>query len=191
MENSPDPHVVAIEFELTPEDWTTACASHSWNSELTQKAIRKTRTLFAGAWSVLALMQLLAGSALGALGWAVGGVVWVAMLPSLVRWSHRRQLKKISLHGIANGTFGPHRVELREDGILDSTSGYDWLLKWSAIERIEEADGEFLIYLGPNSFLPIPASAFRDREMLRAFGDRFFQGLAAANDPQVRIEPPG
>ncbi len=84
--------------------------------------------------------------------------------------------------GITNGLFGPHRVELRDEGVLDSTTGYEWLTRWSSIERVEEANGTFMIYSGPNAFLPIPASAFRDSTILRAFGDRFF---ACLNDARA------
>lgn len=37
-----------------------------------------------------------------------------------------------------------------------------------------------MIYSGPNAFLPIPSSAFRDSATLRAFADRFFGCLSRA-----------
>ena len=103
------------------------------------------------------------------------GVLMVAVLKPLVRHSQKRQIAKVTDLGLINGIFGHHRVELREEGILNSTSEYDWLVQWSAIEDIKESDGSFLIYSGANSFLTIPSSAFSDTETLRAFGDRLFQ----------------
>jgi hypothetical protein len=34
-----DPIAVEFEFEFTPEDWARANTTHSWNSELTKKAL--------------------------------------------------------------------------------------------------------------------------------------------------------
>ena len=170
--------VVAVEFEFTPEDWARANATHSWNSELTKKALKQIQALFATIVALMALLLLLGGSAFGAVAMLVSGALLVGLLKPLVRHSQRRQIKKVADLGLINGIFGPHRVELRDEGILDSTTGYEWLVRWGAIEDIKESEGSFLIYSGANSFLTVPSSAFPDRETLRAFGDRFFQRLS-------------
>jgi len=59
--------------------------------------------------------------------------------------------------------------------MLDATEGYDWLTRWSAIDRVEESEGAFLVYTGPNACLPIPHSAFRDSATLRRFADAFYR----------------
>jgi hypothetical protein len=87
--------------------------------------------------------------------------------------------------GIANGMFGHHRVELRAEGVLDVTSGYEWMTRWTAIDRVEEVNGTFLVYTGPNAFLPIPSSAFPDADTLRAFGDRFYGSLERSGTAPV------
>ena len=174
----PGSDVVAVEFEFTPEDWATANATHSWNSELTKKALKQMQVLFGLIVGLMALLMLLGGSAVGALAMLLAGALLVGVLRPLVRHSQRRHIKKVADLGLINGIFGPHRVELRDEGILDSTSGYEWLVRWSAIEDIRESDGSFLIYSGANSFLTIPSSAFPDTETLRTFGDRFFQRLS-------------
>ncbi len=168
---------IAVDFEFTPEDWARANATHSWNSELTKKALTQMQVLFGVIVSLMAVLLLLGGTAVGAVAMLIAGTLLVGVLKPLVRHSQKRQIKKVADVGLINGIFGPHHVELREEGILDSTTGYDWLVKWSAIEDIKESDGSFLIYSGANSFLTIPSSAFPDTETLRAFGDRFFQRL--------------
>lgn len=171
-----DPIAAEFEFEFTPEDWARANATHSWNSELTKKALTQMQILFAAIVGLMSLLLLIGGtSVIGPLAMVLTGALLVGALKPLVRHSQKRQLKKVADVGLINGIFGHHRVELREEGILNSTSGYDWLVKWSAIEDIRESDGSFLIYSGANSFLTIPSSAFPDTETLRAFGDRFFQ----------------
>ena len=174
----PESGPITVEFEFTPEDWATANATHSWNSELTKKALTQMQALFAVIVGLMSLLLFIGGaSVVGALVMAFTGALLVGALKPLVRHSQKRQIKKVAELGLINGIFGPHRVELRDDGILDSTTGYEWLVKWSAIEDIKESDGAFLIYSGANSFLTIPSSAFPDNETLRAFGDRFFERL--------------
>ena len=181
----PGSDVVTVEFEFTPEDWARANATHSWNSELTKKALKQMQVLFAMIVGLMALLMLLGGSAVGAIAMLLAGTVLVGVLKPLVRISQRRQIKKVANLGLINGIFGPHRVELRDEGILDSTTGYEFLVRWSAIEDIKESDGSFLIYSGANSFLTIPSSAFPDTETLRAFGDRFFEGLSQTETPAL------
>ena len=178
---------IVVEFEFTPEDWARANATHSWNSELTKKALMQMQLLFGAIVSLMALILLLGGTALGVAAMLIAGVFLVGVLKPLVRHSQKRQIKKVADLGLINGIFGPHRVELLDEGILDSTIGYDWLVKWSAIENIKESEGSFLIYSGANSFLTIPSSAFPDTETLRAFGDRFFQRLGQVE----AVLPPG
>ena len=171
--SSPEP--IAVEFELTPEDWVKVSMEHSWRSKALREARRTIRALVAAIFVVLALMGLLNGSTGMAIAWLLGGGVLFAALDPLLRSSQRNQLRKFAATGIANGMFGRHRVELRPEGMLDATEGYDWLTRWSAIDRVEESEGAFLVYTGPNACLPIPHSAFRDSATLRRFADAFYR----------------
>jgi hypothetical protein len=168
------PEVIGVDFELTPEEWVEVGMQHSWRSKPLRQARRTVRGLLVAIFVLLALLGLVQGSTLVAVTWLLGGAVVVAALDPLLRGSQRNQLRKLAATGIANGTFGPHRVELTPAGMLDSTSGYDWLTRWPAIERVEEGEGAFLIYTGPNACLPIPHSAFRDAPALRRFADAFY-----------------
>ena len=164
---------VSVEFELTPEEWVEVSVQHSSTSPQVRTAMRNVTILF-GALIVLAvLISLLDGAATAAVIWLAAGSIVMAMMNPLLRSSRRRQLRQYAESGIANGMFGPHRVELSPEGMLDSTEGYEWLTRWSAIERVEEGEGAFLVYTGPNALLPIPHSAFRDSASLRSFSDAF------------------
>lgn len=169
------PGPIAVEFELTPEDWVEVSLEHSWRSKQLREARRTIRALVATIFVVLALLGLLNGSTgMAVVSLLVGGVLFAALDP-LLRSSQRSQLRRFAVTGIANGMFGRHRVELRPEGMLDATEGYDWLTRWPAIDRVEEGEGAFLVYTGPNALLPIPHSAFRDSATLRSFADAFYQ----------------
>jgi len=168
------PEAVQVEFELTPEEWVEVSLQHSSKSPQVLEATRKVRILF-GALIVLAtLISLLDGGMTAAFVWLAAGAVVMAAMNPILRSARRKQVREYAASGIANGMFGPHRVELRPEGMLDATEGYEWLTRWSAVERVEEGDGSFLVYTGPNALLPIPHSAFRDAADLRRFSDAFY-----------------
>jgi len=146
---------------------------HSARSPQVVEATRTVRILFGALVLLTVLISLLDGALTAAFVWLVAGLVVMAVMSPVLRAGRRRQVRRYAETGIQNGMFGHHRIELRPDGILDSTEGYDWLAKWSSIERVEEGEGSFLIYTGPNALLPIPHTAFRDSAELRRFSDAF------------------
>lgn len=181
-----------VSFELTPEDWVEVALQHDGRSEHLRTAKRTIRLLWVAIVLLLALLSLMQGSSAGALTWVLGGAFVLAILDPLLRHSRRSQLRKLAGSGIANGMFGPHRVELRPEGIIDVTEGYEWLTRWSAIERVEDGEGSFLVYYGPNALLPIPHSAFPDAASMRRFGDAFFalkEGAGAGTEGTVARLP--
>lgn len=170
-----EPGPIAVEFELTPEEWVEVSMEHTWRSRQLRESRRTVRWLVVAIFVLLALLSLLDGATGFALLWLLGGGVLLAALDPLLRSSQRKALWKFAATGIANGMFGRHRVELRPEGMVDVTDGYEWLTRWRAIERVEDTEGSFLVYTGPNACLPIPHSAFRDSASLRQFADTFYR----------------
>lgn len=179
--------VVSVEFELTRDDWISAVESHARERGASRDQLRRLRLLFGIVLAALVLMLLWEGSTTAAALFAVLGAGWVAATPILARRTRRRQLRRIATEGVGHGTFGRHRVALTDEGILDSTDGYDWLIHWSAVERVEERGGSLLVYNGSHSFLTIPLAAFPDRASFEAFSSRFFRGLEARG--HLGVEP--
>lgn len=166
---------VAVEFELTPEDWVDVSIQHAWRSKPLAEARRMVRFLLIAIFALLMVLFLLQGSTALAVTVLFAGGVLLAVLDPLLRSSQRGQLRKVAAAGLAHGTFGRHRVELRPEGMLDITDSYQWLTRWHAIDRVGEGHGAFLIYTGPNALLPIPHSAFRDGASLRQFSEAFYR----------------
>ena len=181
---APEP-LACVEFELTPEEWVEVSLQHSLEHPMTRKAMGRVRALFAALMVVLALLTVLGGFGSLALVWILGGGVAFAALGPLLRHSQQTHFRRYAEQGIANGTFGHHRVELREDGFLDATDAYERLTRWPAIERVEQGEHAFLIYMGPNAFMPIPHSAFADSAALRRFSDVFHTLRGAEAPPEL------
>lgn len=172
--------VVAVEYEFTREDWVSAMESYMQGQGTHRKQLRSLRVAFALTIAALVLLLLWGGWPTMAAITALLGGGWVAALPALTRKQQERHLRRIAEEGVANGTFGRHRVVLTDDGIMDSAEGYDRLVHWSAVDRVEDVGDALLVYNGPHSFLPIPLAAFPDRATFEAFSERFFRGLEAA-----------
>lgn len=178
---------VAVEFELTPEEWIEVSVQHSSNSAEVREAQRTVQWLVGALIALATLISLLDGSGTAAFLWLLVGLVVMAVMKPALRAGQRRQITKYAQTGITNGMFGPHRVELRPDGLLDSTTEYEWLARWSSIERVEEGQGCLLIYTGPHALLPIPHTAFPDSESLRRFSDAFFGYVRGAKEPRAAL----
>jgi hypothetical protein len=174
----------AAEFELTPEDWQEVNVEHFFDSPLFKEASENTRVIVGLLFVALALFSLVTGSMLGALAFALTGPGVVAAVGPIQRHAQRESMRKLSQQGVSNGLFGPHRVEIREDGLFHATDAYESLIRWHAIEEVRERAGHFFVYTGPNAFLPIPVTAFHDAEHLRAFSDAFHERMAR------RLTPP-
>jgi hypothetical protein len=170
----------SVEFEITPEDWERVNAEHVFASPLYAEAARNMRVVVGLLAVTLAALGFVIGSSTVAFFFLLAAAPLVAAVGPLTRRAQRDSLRKLARQGIANGVFGSHRVEVRPDGLFHSTHAFDSLLRWHAIERVEEVAGHFFVYTGPNAFLPIPVTAFRDAEALRDFADAFQQRMAAA-----------
>jgi hypothetical protein len=177
----------AAEFELTPEDWAAVNAAHFFDSPLYREATRKGRVVGAALFAALALLSLLQGSADTALLFAVGVVAFPLMIGPLQRRAQRASLRKLGDQGIANGTFGRHRVEVRAAGLFHGTDAYESIIRWHAIDRVVEKAGHFFVYIGPNAFIPVPVTGFPSAESMRRFADAFYDRIASARDGRAGL----
>ena len=165
------------EFELTPEDWEEVNAVHLFDSPLHHQLVGRTRVVSALLFLTLAALSLLLGFAVGAIMFGATALAAPALIGPLHQHAQRRALRKLGEQGISNGTFGHHRVEVRDAGLFHVTDAYESLIRWHAIEDVKQKADNFFVYTGPNAFLPIPVTAFPDSESLRHFADAFYERL--------------
>lgn len=184
---------VAVEFDLTPEEWVDLAVEHNRRSPMVKQAARNGQLALGGITVILGLLSLMAGYPAFTLAWLFGGAIGTVLLPRLFERAQRKQYADIARGGITNGMFGTHRVSLLDDGIMDETGAYQRLTRWHAVEKVVDGPGSFMIYFGSDAFLPIPHSAFRDSDQLRAFSDRFFAltgGDRPASELRASDAPP-
>lgn len=174
--------VPSVDFELTPEEWEEVNAAHLFASKHYDELIANARKVGGLLFVTLAALCFLMGFTMGAVLFAVSMPPFVYMVGPLQRQAQRKALAKLSEEGVAHGLFGPHRVEVREEGLFHRSSAMETLIRWHAVDDVVEREGHFFIYTGANSFLPIPVTAFADAEQLRAFSDGFHRHLAGAKE---------
>lgn len=165
----------SIRFELTRQDWEAAQVAHLEMSPANRRRLRISRTILVGIFAIGAILGLLFEGFYGALPWAIAMVLWALGFKTLTRFTHRRLARRIAKEGVMHGIFGPHEVRISEEGLADVTPVYEVRVKWSGIDRVTEASGNFLVYTGAHSLVIIPASAFQDSNELRSFGAAFFE----------------
>jgi hypothetical protein len=184
-----DPLAVA-EFELTPEEWVEAGTAYLFEHDLHRANRAKQRRIYAAMGVTMAALFYLVGALAGVVAALIAFTgLWIAA-PTLYRRLLHRSLAGSARHGMVDGLFGPHRLEVRREFLRDVTSGYETRWRWKNVRGVGENEGTFLIKVGPTALIPLPASAFRDAESLRRFGDAFFAqvaGARAALDPAGRI----
>lgn len=181
LETRPVYEAVSLEFELTPEEWIAAQGAHHHQTYVRRGDLQRLQRTAGGLLGVVAVAGLVLGLWVTAVVWSAVGLLYVRAIPGQLKKQTRVQLGKTAREGVIPGLFGRHRIELRDEGMVDITEGYETTIHWSAVEGVEHVDGLFMIYTGTNSFLPIPESAFVGAEELRAFSDAFhtLRGLHA------------
>lgn len=185
MNTEPGP---SVEFEITPEDWERVNAEHVFANPIFHETTKSLRIVVGLLLLTLAGLTSVLGSSWAALFFLIMAPPMIAGVGPLTRHSQMSSLRKLTRQGIAAGIFGAHRVEVRPDGLFHGTDAFESLIRWHAIERVEEVAGHFFVYTGPNAFLPIPVTAFRDSASLRDFADAFQERMASARAPE-RLPP--
>lgn len=154
-----------VEYTLTADDFVAFTLYHSEHSPIVRKNMRWMRYAVPALYVVLALAPLAGGSSLSTFGMVIIGlaIVWVAGMPSYFQWSVRRNAARHYQRGLVNGQLGPHRMELTETGIRDSTPVSDWHMSWAGIERVAEGPEHLFIYTGAYSAHVVPKHSLGDR----------------------------
>ncbi|NNM31720.1 MAG: YcxB family protein [Gemmatimonadetes bacterium] len=182
---------ITLEYDLTPEEWVAAMGMHHDATHLRRGDVKRLQAIAGGLLGAVAVGACLMGLWVTAGVWAAISFAYVHSIPGQLKRQARLHLGKTAAEGVIEGLFGTHRIELREEGIADLTSGYETLVRWNAVEAVDHAEGLFIIHVGPHALIPIPESAFGGPEELRAFGDAFYtlRGLDAEKTLADRARP--
>ncbi len=182
--------VPAADFELTPEDWEEVNAVHLLGTSLFADQVRSAKTLVFLLFAVLASLMLVLGSTLGAVLFAATALVAPVIVGPLQEKAQRQALKKMGEQGISAGTFGHHRIEVREEGLIHETSAYEVRMRWHAIEDVQDKGNYLFVYTGTHSFIPIPTTAFPDTASFRRFADAFMKKSLGAREGADALREP-
>lgn len=179
-----DDAVPAADFELTPEDWEEVNAVHLMGTSLFAEQVSSTRTLVFLLFTILATLMLVMGSTLGAVLFGATAVIAPLLVGPLQEKGQRQALKKMGEQGIGAGTFGHHRIEVRDEGLYHRTSAFEVLMRWHAIQDVKDQGDHLFVYTGTHAFIPIPTTAFPDQASFRRFADAFMaKALGSRGEP--------
>lgn len=187
----PNDTVPAAEFHLTPEDWEEVNAVHLLGTSLYAEQVRSARTLVFALFMTLAVLMVMVGSSLGAVLFAATSLIAPFLVGPIQEKAQRQSLKKMGEEGVSNGTFGHHRIEVREEGLFHETSAYQILMRWHAIEDVKDRGDYLFVHTGTHSFIPIPNTAFPDTAAFRHFADAFMKKTLDARHGRPAISSAG
>ena len=186
----PNDAVPAADFELTPEDWEEVNAVHLLGTSLFAEQVTSARVLVFLLFMILATLMVVLGSTLGAVLFGATSLVAPLMVGPLQEKAQRQSLKKMGEQGISAGTFGHHRIEVREEGLYHETSAYEVLMRWHAIADVKDHGNYLFVYTGTHAFIPIPTTAFPDQASFRRFADAFMRKALGASGGQGTLPSP-
>jgi hypothetical protein len=181
--------VPAADFHLTPEDWEEVNAVHLLGTSLYAEQVRSAKTLVFLLFVILGVLMVMVGSPLGAILFGATSLIAPLLVGPLQEKAQRQSLKKMGEEGISNGTFGHHRIEVREEGLFHETSAYQILMRWHAIEDVKDRGDYLFVHTGTHSFIPIPTTAFPDTAAFRQFADAFMKKTLDARHGRPALSP--
>jgi hypothetical protein len=174
-----------VDYELTPSDYIAFSLYHNATLPTVKKSIRLMRWALPALWLTYVLFPVAFGEPLGATHAVVVGlaILWVALIPPYFRWSIRRNAGRYFQRGLVNGQIGPHRVELTDTGIRDTTPLSDWHMGWAGVERVAEGPDHLFVYVGAHAAHIVPKHALGDR--VDIFRQAIEQRTASVRPPSL------
>ena len=100
-------------------------------------------------------------------------------------WYTRNLLKRAAT---VKGVLGEHIVVISEDGLRETTAGYDLLRPWHRIVQILEDRNYIYVFLDSIHASQIPKRAFRDQSQAREFVEKsgaFLKGIREGTIPRA------
>jgi hypothetical protein len=171
---------IALDFELTPEDYAEFWSFHSQRSPFLRRSRRKSQFIVPAVWlGIAALGGISAGDSV----WVALSILWIAGVPAYVRWCTRQGAKRIAEQGVGRGCIGPHRLVIDARGVMDSTPFFESRLFWTAIEEVVDAPRQVLLYTGAHAALIIPKRAFASELAVGGFVEGMNDLKEAATAP--------
>jgi hypothetical protein len=151
---------MTIEYDLTPADYAAFAAYHHSFPGAAGGSQRRLRYGFAAAYLAIFAVHLATGVRPRDYVWLALAVLWFVFVPRLYQRFVRRNVQRIAEQGLCRGSVGPHRMIVAAEGITDVTPHYEWMTRWSGVERVIRLPERLLIYVGTNAAFQVPRRAF-------------------------------
>ena len=148
-----------LEYVLTGEDYVAFNVHASKTLEESRRQLSRHRILGAlGLALFVAVLDVTTrgnGLTLTFVFAAITGVLWWALLPSLVRRSVRRSLARIA-DTTGLGHVGPTSLRLDALGVHEECGGVATSAKWAQILRVDETAEHGFIFISPLAAFVVP-----------------------------------
>ena len=112
--------------------------------------------------------NVLCALGVGAIGWMadedLGTFAWSAALGYGAIWVLQWLFNAVYLCRRHNRVLTEHVVQIRPEGLVDSTQTYETLNRWPGVLRVRSYPGLVAVYIGPFEAVIVPKTAFASPE---------------------------
>ena len=169
---APSPGEVSeVVYEIEVEDLVELALHNQQRSRTLRRQFILVRVILAigGASAILAVsMQGLNMSVMVGV-FAIASIMFLLLLPIIVKRRHRRLLRKLFLEGSNRLLVGPRRLRLTPGGLMFHSELMESAVKWPAVESIETNAEYAYLYIASYQANIVPRRAFNDDLQFRSF----------------------
>jgi hypothetical protein len=159
----PTPHrpkkaiMVEIEYQVREQDLIAFNEHQLQSSAQLQPSLRRHQTVIPGILAVIALfLWFYFQDSLSAIYVGVTALAWGLLAPLYLRWSVRRQLRKMYSEADKVNLLGDSRLRIERHSLVEVTQGGESRVAWSTVLRIEATKNHAFIFLTTDTALVIP-----------------------------------
>ena len=100
---------------------------------------------------------------------AVLSAVWILFYPKYFYGHIKRNVNKALNEGTNANLLGQHEFTFTEDGFIEKNRVGERHVNWSSIEKFEENDDYYFLYLSTMSAYILPKHSFRNKDQAEDF----------------------
>ena len=149
------PAIASVTYDIGVDDLVAFAEYHGAHSSEARRNYYW--SLAVGAVAVIGMFWVWGMRAVG--GWAGVGVAlvgWVVYLNWRTQIGNRRYYRRVYSEEANRGMLGPHRLSADAEGLSVATNVTEARTRWSGVERIEEAPGLAIVYVGSLNAYTVP-----------------------------------
>jgi hypothetical protein len=151
-----------IEYEVREQDLIAFNEHQLRSSETLQKVLRRHQGTVPGILVLIAMfLWFYYQDTLSAIYVGATAAAWGVLAPLYIKWSARRQIRKLYSEQEKAGIVGVFKLRAEPDALVELSRQGESRIKWSDVLRIEATKRYAFVFVGLDTALIIPRATVR------------------------------